>query len=91
MGEVGLPREEYTNWLFGAKWSSLKTHIQVTLYGLKGLYLGIYIYINIHVYMCAITVDARRDHEFEGEGCRGRFHGRKEKERLYLNYNIKKQ
>lgn len=81
-GVVVPSREESTNRWSGSKWLSLKTHIQVTLYGLKRLYLGIYVYINICIYMCAITIDVRRDHEFEGEGYMGRFHGRKEKERM---------
>ena len=36
--EIVSPTEEYSNWLSNAKWSALKTQIQVTLYGLSGLY-----------------------------------------------------
>jgi hypothetical protein len=34
-----------------AKWVLLKTYIQVALYGLNGLYLGIHI-IDIYLYAC---------------------------------------
>ena len=36
--EIVSPTEEYSNCLSNAKWSALKTQIQVTLYGLSGLY-----------------------------------------------------
>lgn len=47
MREVAFPKEEHSNWLFGAKWSALKIYIQVTLYRLNQLDLRIYMYIHI--------------------------------------------
>jgi hypothetical protein len=41
--EVILPREGHTNWLSSAKWSALKTYIQLALYGINRIYLGIYL------------------------------------------------
>lgn len=38
--EVVFLREEHNNLLFGAKQSSLKTYIQISLYRLNRLYLG---------------------------------------------------
>lgn len=53
-GEVALPREERTNCMSSAKWSSLKTHIHVTLNRLRRLhiyytYICVYIYIIYHI------------------------------------------
>lgn len=47
--ETVYPREEHTTWLFNTKWSALKTHIQVTLYRLSRLYVGIDINISIYI------------------------------------------
>lgn len=47
-GEVLFPRVVHTNWLSSGEWSFIKTFIQVIVYGLSGLYLGIYIYVNIY-------------------------------------------
>lgn len=46
---MAFSKEEYTNWLASAKMSALKTYVQVTLYRLIGLYLGIFVYIQIHI------------------------------------------
>lgn len=43
----------------------MKTDIQVTLYGLSRLYLGMWGGHTIHMH--AITVNERRGYEFEGE------------------------
>jgi hypothetical protein len=51
-------KEEHNNWLSNAKWSALKTYIQITLDGLSWLYLG----------MHTITIYDKRCHELEGEG-----------------------
>lgn len=37
-------RESISNWLFEAKWSALKTHIQATVHKLSKLYLGVYMH-----------------------------------------------
>lgn len=47
-GEVAVLKEEHTNWPSSAKWSALKTYIQVALHGLNRLYLRIYIICNTH-------------------------------------------
>ena len=36
------PGKRHASWLSNTKWSTLKTGVQVTLYRLSGLYLGIY-------------------------------------------------
>lgn len=43
-------REE-NNWVSSAKRLALETYMQVTLYGFNRLYLGLYMYIEIHIYM----------------------------------------
>lgn len=48
-GEVFFPTAEHTNWSFSGKWSLIKTFIQVLVYGLSGLYLGIY--MHKHIFM----------------------------------------
>lgn len=42
--EIVFPREEHANRFCNTKWSTQKTHIQVTLPRLSRIYLGIYIY-----------------------------------------------
>lgn len=41
--------EELTSRLSIAKWPSLKINIQVILYELNGIYLGLNMYIQVHV------------------------------------------
>jgi hypothetical protein len=53
MEDVAFGREEPMNWLSNAKCSALKTYIQVAVYGLNRLYLGIYMYVD------AITISKR--------------------------------
>lgn len=59
MEELVLPREEHTNWLFSDKQSAQKTYLQVTLYGINRLYLGIY----THTHMHAITISGEKKKE----------------------------
>lgn len=61
-GEVFFLGEEHTNC---AKWSVMKTQLQVTFYGLNRLYLGLIIYV--HTYMRAGTISEKRDYEFGEE------------------------
>lgn len=42
-----FPTEKHVNWLSGAKWSALKTYIQVTLLEPNWGNLGIYVYIQV--------------------------------------------
>lgn len=63
IGEVLIPKEEHTNCFLSAKWSSLETSLQVILWGLSKLYLGIFICI----YTYAITISEKIDHDFESE------------------------
>jgi hypothetical protein len=53
VGEIAFSRDENINWLTNAKWSALKTHIEVLLYDREKLSLKyicicrcIYPYIN---------------------------------------------
>lgn len=48
-GEIIFPRKESTNWLSSTKWLALKTRIHVILFRLRILYLGIHMYIHMHV------------------------------------------
>lgn len=47
------------------KWPALETYIQVTLYVLNKLYRKIY--ADSYAYIHAITIDDKRDREFEGD------------------------
>jgi hypothetical protein len=40
--EIVFPEKEHTNWLFSTKEPTLKTYIQITLYRLSRIYLGLY-------------------------------------------------
>lgn len=46
-GEVVFPREEHTNWFSNAKWSDFNIQIQLTLYSLRRLYVGIYMHVTM--------------------------------------------
>jgi hypothetical protein len=61
-GRGVFPREEHTNWLSNAKWSTLKRYLQVALYRLNRLYLGIY--ESIHI--CMQLAGKNRGNEFGG-------------------------
>ena len=66
----------------GYSLSVLKTHIQITLYGLNKLYSGIHAYT--YTYAITINKKKKRCHEFEGEHRRvyDRFEGRKGKRKI---------
>ena len=53
VGKVVFAMEEHINCLIQYEVViSEDTHIQVTLYGLSRLYLGIYMFIKIYAYIC---------------------------------------
>lgn len=60
-----LPTEEHTNCLSSAKMVSPKSLIQTTLYELRILCLGIYVYMCM--YICLHTITMKEEHEFERE------------------------
>jgi hypothetical protein len=81
MGEIAFSGEEYTDWLSSTKWSTLKLYMSVTLYRLRRLYVGMYIYIiylSISIWMHIIAINffinEKRGHEFDKE--QGRVYGR---------------
>lgn len=47
-GEIVFLREEQTNWVSITKWSNLKTYINVTVYKVSRLYLGMYICMYVY-------------------------------------------
>jgi hypothetical protein len=63
MGEIVFSKEEHINWLSNAKWSVLKTFMQVAGYRLSWLYLGIYIHTNMHI----TAIIEQRSHGCEKE------------------------
>lgn len=74
---MALPRERHTYWLSSAKRSAQKIYTEVTLYGFSRLYLGMYMFIQIHILMQKQLM--KKGHEFEGEweGHMNGFGGRK--------------
>lgn len=46
-GRNCLPQSKHTTWLSSTTWSALETYMQMKLYTLSGLHLGIYVYIQV--------------------------------------------
>lgn len=75
IGGTVFLKEGHINWLSNNKFSALKTYIQVTMFRLSRLHLGTHthkcscIYIYIHIYVCiymhVITINEKRDNEYE--------------------------
>lgn len=83
-----LRREEHTDWLSTDKWPALETYMQVMLYVLNKLFRKIY--VDSYTFIHAITIDEKRDHEFEGD--QAGIYGRDlEEEREGRNVEIKIQ
>jgi hypothetical protein len=58
-----VPMEKHINWLSNTKWSALTTHMHITFYRLRRLYIGQY--KEIHVY---IPINEKKDLQLKPEG-----------------------
>lgn len=74
-GEVVLPREGHTHWLFSNKRSAQKIDMQMTLYRLKCYILGYIHTYNIYTCMHTIKIRGERGHEFWRREGRGKWVG----------------
>lgn len=78
---MAIPWKEHTNsFLSNGNWSTLKTHIQVTLYGLNHVYIRICMYVQITI--CIQSQLMKREAmnlKDSREGFKAGFKGRKGK------------
>lgn len=82
-GEIVFLRDEHPDWLSRTKSSVLKIYIQITLYRLPWLYLGISVYTHLNI---CVKINEKKDQNLKAwKQC---IYGGSEGEKLLLDYKL---